>query len=157
MKKTWGILRIVLALVLSAPIMSRAADNNGPRAEVTPLDVTLANASRGVIFGEAAINPDGTVASCFNCNKLNTVHLGTGEYQVAFQSLGNGSITAANGFSRWVQVDTLSTGSLNAWCTTADRIGVPGAVYVQCQQEGGSGSQGNSVPADVSFFLFVAR
>lgn len=154
MKKTWGTLLIVLVLVMSAAILI-VAEDNGPRV-ATP-DVTLANASRGVIFGEAAINSDGTVASCFNCNKGTTLHLSTGEYQVGFQSFGQGQIQATNGFSRWVQVDTLSTGSNNAWCTTADRAGVPGAVYVQCQQEGGSGSMGLSVPADVSFFIFVAR
>jgi hypothetical protein len=157
MKKTWGTFLIASALVLSAAILIFAQDNNGPRAEATPTDITLANASRGVIFGEAAINADGTVASCFNCNQSTTKQLTTGEYQVGFLGFGQGQIQANNGFSRWVQVDTLSTGSLNAWCTTADREGVPGAVYVQCQQEGGSGSMGNSVPANVSFFLFVAR
>jgi hypothetical protein len=157
MKKAWGTFLFVLTLLLSAANLSLAADNNGSRAEVTPLDVTLSSASRGVIFGEAAINPDGTVASCFNCKQSTTFQLAPGEYQVGFQNFGNGAIQANNGYSRWVQVDTLSTGSLNAWCTTADRAGVPGAVYVQCQQEGGPGSQGQSVPANVSFFLFVAR
>jgi hypothetical protein len=120
-----------------------------------PADITLANATRGVIFGTAAINPDGTVASCFNCNKSTTTHISTGQYQVGFQNFGNGNITAANGFSRWVQVDTLSAGAIgNTFCSTADRGGVPGAVYVLCQT---SASGGTNVNVDTSFFLFVAR
>lgn len=151
MKKTWGTLLIVLVLVMSAAILIVAEDNG---SRVAPPAVTLANASRGVIFGEAAINSDATIASCFNCNKSTTLHLGTGTYQVGFQGFGSGQIQATNGFSRWVQVDTLSTGSNNAYCTTADRSGVPGAVFVQCQAPGASGG---STLTDVSFFIFIAR
>jgi hypothetical protein len=160
MKKTWGTFLIASVLVLSAAILIFAQDDNGPngpKAEATPSDITLANASHGVIFGEAAINADGTVASCFNCNKSTTMQIKAGAYQVGFQGFGQGQIQATNGFSRWVQVDALGTGSLNAWCTTADRYEVPGAVFVQCWKLGGSVSLGNPIPADVSFFLFVAR
>jgi hypothetical protein len=38
------------------------------------------------------------------------------------------------------------------------RIGLASdAIFVNCQHEGGPGSGGNSVPADTSFFIFVAR
>jgi hypothetical protein len=112
--------------------------------------VTLANNTHGVVFGTAAINSDGSVANCFNCLKSSTLHLGTGTYQVAFQHI-NSNITANNGFSRWVQVDTLSTGSISGptSCTTADRAGLQSAVFVDCANASG--------PVDTSFFLFVAR
>ncbi len=132
-----------------------AGENSNGAAPLA--DITLGNASRGVVFGTAAINADGTVAACFNCDKTTTLHLAKGAYQVGFAKFGNGVITATNGFWRVVQPDTLSTGEVNAWCNTADRAGVPNAVFVNCQQEGGSGSMGNSVPVDVPFFLFVSR
>ncbi len=112
--------------------------------------VVLANNTHGVVFGTASINSDGTVANCFNCKKSQTVHLGTGEYQVAFQNI-NSTITANSGFSRWLQVDTLSTGSITGGvsCTTADRAGLTNGVFVFCSNPAG--------PVDTSFFLFVAR
>lgn len=155
---TWALsLAILVGFGLSTLTGSVRAgfDMNGEK--IAPADITLANATRGVIFGTAAINADGAVASCFNCNPSATVHLGTGLYQVGFENFGGGVITANSGYSRWVQPDTLGTGSENAWCNTADRIDVPGAVFVNCQHEGGAGSMGNSAPADTSFFIFVAR
>ncbi len=149
-------LAVVVGFGLSALTGSVRAgfETNG---EAAPADVTLNSTTRGVIFGTAAINADGTVASCFNCNPGSTIHLATGQYQVAFSNFGGGVITANNGFSRWVQPDTLTTGSENVWCNTADRAGSPNAVYVNCQHEGGAGSGGNSAPVDASFFIFVAR
>ena len=85
----------------------------------------------------------------FNCLASHTIHLGTGTYQVGFNT--GGTLTANNGWSRWVQVDTLSTGSIsNVSCTTADRSGVPTAIWVSC-------FNGAGVATDTSFFLFVAR
>ena len=75
------------------------------------------------------------------------MHLGTGEYQVGFA----GNVTAANGFARWVQVDTLTVGSYGLTvCTTADRAGLATGIYVACFNEAGTAT-------DTSFFLFVAR
>lgn len=130
---------------LSGHVLAAGTHLNG---EPEPA-VTLGASTRGVVFGTAAINSDATVASCFFCSKPNTMHLATGVYQVGFTV--NGNITANNGFSRWVQVDTLSTGSISGVsCTTADRAGLTSAVFVLC--ENGAGA-----PTDTSFFLFVAR
>jgi hypothetical protein len=115
--------------------------------------LTLNQATRGVVFKTAAINSNGSVASCFRCVGSSTVHLGTGEYQVTFDE----NVQAVNGWSRFVQVDTLGIGTSNAWCTTADRYLVPNAIWVSCQAPGGPGSQGNSKAVDTSFFIFVAR
>jgi hypothetical protein len=137
---------------------TQSAQNNGPAngelstATIAPATV-LNEPTRGVVFKTAAMNSNGSIASCFRCVPASTVRLGVGIYQVAFDE----NVQAVNGWSRWVQVDTLSTGSVNAWCTTADRAGVPHAIWVSCQTPGGPGSQGNSKPIDVSYFLFVAR
>jgi hypothetical protein len=121
---------------------------NGGGMEATPLDITLSNATRGVVFTTAAINADGTIAKCFNCVSSGTKLLATGEYQVDFNQV----VTANSGYSRWVQVDTLTTGSVtNISCTTADRAGVTSAVWVECY------NNMTGAPTDTSFFLFVAR
>jgi hypothetical protein len=131
-----------------------AAQANGLNGlALAPADISLGQATRGVVFKTAAINSDGTVANCFRCVKVSTIHLGTGQYQIAFDE----NVQATNGWSRWVQPDTLGIGSENAWCNTADRFSDTSAIYVNCQHEGGSGSMGNSVPVDTSFFIFVAR
>jgi hypothetical protein len=126
---------------------ARGGDENGGERTVAPLAVTLASSTRGVVFKTAAINSDATVANCFRCNRPNTKHLGTGLYQVGFDE----NVTANNGWSRWLQVDTLSTGSIfGISCTTADRAGLPSGVFVECVNTAGA-------VADTSFFLFVAR
>ena len=109
--------------------------------------IALANSTRGVVFKTAAINPDASVAACFRCNRGTTLHLGTGEYQIGFDEI----VAANNGWSRMLQVDTLSTGSINnVSCSTADRSGLPSAIFVECYD--GSGTH-----VDTSFFLWVAR
>ena len=119
--------------------------NNPAPGYVRPADVTLAQATRGVVFSDAAINPDGTIAACFSCTAA--THLSTGTYQVTFIH----NVQANNGWSRWVQVDTLTTGMYDGVvCDTADRVGVPDAIWVQCQNSAGS-------LQDVAFFLFIAR
>jgi len=154
--------RIMKTIALSALLMiafagiSGAEDDNRPSGSgfaAMPLALTLSQPTRGVVFYTAAINSDGSVASCFGCNKLKTVRLGVGTYQVSF----GGNVQAVYGFSRWVQPDTLTTGTENAWCNTADRAGDVTSVWVNCQTAGGAGSMGNSKPVDTSFFLFVAR
>jgi hypothetical protein len=153
---TWAISLValvafaLLAVYLHAQTES-PAQNSFANGVAEPAGITLGGGiTRGVVFKTAAINTDGSVAGCFRCDRTHTLHLGTGEYQVAFDEL----VTANQGWSRWVQVDTLSGGSENAWCTTADRVGDADAIYVQCQHEGGAG---NSVLVDTSFFIFVAR
>jgi hypothetical protein len=114
-----------------------------------PEDVTLEAATRGMVRATAAINSNGTVASCFGCNRSSTGRVGTGEYQVIFNEP---NVQAANGWSRWLQVDTLGRNFwINRSCTTADRSGHVNGVWVSCfdNQTG--------APADTSFFLFVAR
>src|SRR5262245_35031605 len=155
--------RIVL-LANAAALFSGIAFTNGAFAQSPQLNTLVgaaprslvagsAEPTRGVVFSTAAINKDGTVASCFDCNPAGTTRLGVGIYQVEFKH----NAQAINGWSRWVQADTLTTGSENAWCNTADRAGDVKAIFVNCQTTGGPGSQGNSKFVDVSFFLFVAR
>ena len=146
---TWILSLLVVAVlagfIRARPVKASTEGENG----ASPAAVTLAAATRGVVFETAAINSDGTVASCFNCDKSTTLHLGTGVYQVGFYS---GVITANGGWSRWVQVDTLGTGLIsNVSCTTADRAGVTSAVWVACF------TNSTGYPTDTSFFLFVAR
>jgi len=119
-----------------------ASQQNGSKAA---LALKLLQKTRGEVIFTAAINSDGTVARCYNCIKLKTLHLGIGQYQVAF----SGNVQANLGASRWVRPDTLSTGSVFTWCDTADRSGVTNAVWVNCQNASGL--------VDTSFFLFVAK
>jgi hypothetical protein len=142
----------LLAVHVSAQ-NDNAVQNAHSNGELAPAGITLGEINRGVVFKNAAINTDGSVASCFRCDRVHTIKIGTGTYQVAFDE----NVQATNGWFRWVQADTLSTGSENAWCNTADRSGDTQAIYVNCQHEGGAGSMGNSVPVDTSFFIFVAR
>jgi hypothetical protein len=144
-----------LALIGASATFASAGPNDDPNVGLLPGPgaLVLNEATRGVVFNTAAINSDGSVASCFGCDPIQTVRLGVGIYQVNFFE----NVQATNGWSRWLQPDTLSTGSLDAYCTTADRAGLPSAIFVQCQAPGGPGSQGQSAPVDTSFFLFVAR
>ena len=147
----------VLGIAVSGIAFAQAIrdDHNSPPGSemVRNLPPHSAQPTRGVVFFTAAINSDGSIASCFGCNAPNTKRLGVGEYQIDFGQ----NVQAVNGWSRWLQVDTLTTGTENAWCNTADRFRDQNAVWVNCQTSGGPGSQGNSKPIDASFFLFVAR
>jgi hypothetical protein len=61
--------------------------------------VKLAQPTRGVVFFTAAINTDGSIASCFHCNGAPlTERLGVGLYQVDFGQ----NVQATIGWSRWV-------------------------------------------------------
>jgi hypothetical protein len=148
-------LALAVGLVIAlAGASSAQDDNNAPgQSRYLPDNVKSAQQTRGVVFFNAAINTDGSIASCFHCTALNTKRLGVGEYQIDFGQ----NVQAINGWSRLVQADTLTTGSENAWCNTADRALDVNAIYVNCQTAGGPGSMGNSKPVDTSFFLFVAR
>lgn len=157
----------VLALAASASfgISSIAsADNNGgavSRNNVTP--GSLGN-SQGQVLCTAAINSDGTVAGGLHVtnNPLGSTGRATGEpvgrYQVQFGSTACGGadpagITAARGFWRWVQPDTLQIGTLNppVICSTADRASDVHAVWVECR------AAGTGDLTDASFMLFLAR
>jgi hypothetical protein len=143
-------LGILAALVVAdslAVTPNVAAEENGPDVtHAARAAVVLANPTRGIPFKTAAINSNGTIASCFRC--VSAVSLGGGSYQVIFDE----NVQATNGWSRWLQVDTLTTGSIsNVSCTTADRAGNVKGVFVLCT----AGNTGVSTPT--SFFLFVAR
>lgn len=140
-------------LALSSVAVAQTVSNgpSGPKAaDVVP---GSAQPTRGVVFFTAAINSNGSIASCFECNPTATKRVGVGQYQIDFGQ----NVQAINGWSRWVQADTLTIGSEDAWCNTADRFGDDNAVWVNCQHSGGPGSMGKSAPFDTSFFLFVAR
>ena len=126
------------------------ADINGPTvspSSVAPL-VTPAKPTNGSVKCTAAVNSNASILSCKNCNPADTTHIGTGSYQVGFNKPCQ-NILAVNGWSRWVQPDTLGIGSEVAFCTTADRSGDANAVFVRCSDASG--------PVDASFFLFVAK
>ncbi len=148
---------VCLGVALSGAAVAQIAreDNNTltGRTQAKNIVPNSAQPTRGVVFFTAAINSDGTIGACFGCNAANTQKIGVGTYQLDFGQ----NVQAINGWSRWVQPDTLTTGTENAWCNTADRAGDNNAVWVNCQTSGGPGSQGNSKPVDTSFFLFVAR
>ena len=152
MKRLLWVLSVVALTTVAFFTASRhfavsSESHNGDGA--VPEDVTLEAATRGMVRATAAINSNGTVASCFGCNRSSTGRVGTGEYQVIFNEP---NVQAANGWSRWLQVDTLGKNFwINRSCTTADRTGHVNGVWVSCfdNQTG--------APADTSFFLFVAR
>src|SRR5256885_7765726 len=147
MKRYLWVLPLAMLLIAGVAFISSgrvfASGDNGNGTAPTGF-VTLASITRGTVFGTAAINADGTVANCFDCDKANTSYLGTGTYQVAF----NRSMPANSGWGRIVQPDTLNTGgSVAGYCTTSDRAGNPRAVFVRCFDPSGA-------VADISFFLY---
>ena len=144
---------LCLGVVLFSAAVAQSAQNTPTGQRPADIAPGSAEPTRGVVFFTAAINSDGSIASCFGCDATNTQRLGVGQYQIDFGQ----NAQAINGWSRWVQADTLTTGSEDAWCNTADRAGDVNAVWVNCQHAGGPGSMGNSAPFDTSFFLFVAR
>jgi hypothetical protein len=125
------------------------ADNGGPVINSVPPGSLPAN--HGQVLCTGAINADGTIAGGQHILAApSTTRLSTGVYQVGFTGPCN-NVMAQSGFARWVQVDTLTTGtSPQVVCTTANRAGSPRAVWVQCTDLAG-------VYTNVSFFLFVAR
>jgi hypothetical protein len=142
-----------LGVALSTAAVAQTVSNGPTGQRPANLVPQSAQPTRGVVFFTAAINSDGTIASCFGCDPALTKRVGVGQYQIDFGQ----NVQAINGFSRWVQADTLTIGTEDAWCNTADRFGDDNAVWVNCQHSGGPGSMGNSAPLDTSFFLFVAR
>jgi len=120
---------LCLGLGFSNTAVAQSAQENNLRPGVAPqnLPTGAAQPTRGVVFFTAAINSNGTVAGCFGCNTANTQRVAIGRYIVDFGQ----NIQAINGWSRWVQPDTLQIGIVGctgstctdgpgAWCTTAD-------------------------------------
>jgi hypothetical protein len=162
MKRIFNVFVGVALLCLGiAPSDAVRAEELNTRPGVTPFNIAPGSAqpTRGVVFFTAAINSDGSVAGCFGCNKAQTKRVDMGQYIVDFGQ----NVQAVNGWSRWVQPDTLQIGIVGtssnpgASCTTADSAADSNAVWVNCQHSGGPGSQGQSAFFDTSFFLFVAR
>ena len=157
---------LCLGIACSSVAVAQTPEENNMRPGLTPRNIApgSAQATRGVVFFTAAINSDGSVASCFGCNAASTQRVAPGRYVVNFGQ----NVQAVNGWSRWVQPDTLQIGMIGdpptnptanpgAWCTTADSAADSNAVWVNCQHAGGPGSQGQAALFDTSFFLFVAR
>jgi hypothetical protein len=139
-------LAVVTALAGGAAI----AGPNDPDGRV-PADApagSLAN-NQGALLCTAAINSDASIAGGTQY-VASATSLGTGYYEVIFKGACK-NITAARGWARMVQVDTLTTGSISGVsCTSADRAGNVDGVWVSCTD--GAGAQVNT-----SFFLFVLR
>jgi len=130
--------------------LALAQDDNGGEGMDAPVG-SLGNGG-GAALCTAAINSDGTVAGgrYVNKNAAETRRLGPGNYEVDFFAPCN-NITAARGYMRYVQVDTLQVSTTPAvFCTTADRAGDPSSIWLLCYDF-------NGVPTDVSFFLVITR
>ncbi len=138
--------RLAVAVATSAAIFSVAAfAQNGERA----LDITATAPNHGQVLCTAAVNSTGTLAG--GQDVASATLLLTGEYQVVFGGACASDVRAVSGWARWVQVDTLTTGSIaDVSCTTADRAGVINGVWVECTNSAGT-------LVNTSFFLAVAR
>jgi hypothetical protein len=146
----------IVAIILSVFFIYSFAlaqdDNLGNNVEQNdvPAGSLNANSARGLCT--AAINSDGTVAGgqFVNKNPAETRRISPGTYEVDFRNPCN-NITAARGWARYVQPDTLQIGFLPPRiCTTADRAGDASSVYIECYDT-------NGVLTDTSFFLTITR
>lgn len=139
--------RLAVAVATSAAIFSAGAfaADNGERA----LDISAVAPNQGQVLCTAAVNSTGTLAG--GVNATSATLLTTGEYQVVFGGPCGADVRAISGWARWVQVDTLTTGSIaDVSCTTADRLGVINGIWVECTNSAGT-------LVNTSFFLAVAR
>jgi hypothetical protein len=143
------IITLCMTAVLSQWSSVAQAQNGSTGSGVSP-SVTLAARNRGIVNYTAAINADGSVASCFECVPANTGRVATGQYVVDFFR----DVRINGGYFRVVQVDTLGTGTVfgGVSCTTADRSGVITSVFVYCTSAGSGGQ-----PVDTSFTMIVFR
>jgi hypothetical protein len=135
------------ALLLSASF-AVFAQNNGPAAQDAP--VGSLNTSQGSPLCRAAINSDGSIAGGGGV-LTSAANLGAGVYEVIFKGRCT-SITSANGWTHWIQVHTLTTGSIGGGvsCAAADRAGQPNGVFVNCTNAAGAGQ-------NTSFFIKVEK
>ena len=124
------------ALVLTASFAVFADNNGGPVTQDAAPGSLQQNLSASLCT--AAINSDGTIAGGVN-TLISATFLGGGSYEVIFKGACSKNITAAAGWARFVQVDTLTTGSIgDIKCTTADRAGNPAGVWVNCTNGAGT-------------------
>jgi len=146
------------AALVSGIALAAAAVNDGPvggmDADMDAAGPAL-NTNEGHFLCTAAITAAGGVFSGQYVNGALTFRLPPpagnlhGSYQVAFLAPCP-NVQIANGWFRICQIDTLTTGFANGYCTVADRAGVPSAVFVQTFNAAG-------VPADLPFTLSVSR
>jgi hypothetical protein len=92
-----GVATVSLGVVLSGAAVAQSVPNT--ESGIKPLNLVPGSAepTRGVVFFTAAINSDGTIASCFECAPANTKRLGVGQYQIDFGE----NVQAVKGWSRW--------------------------------------------------------
>ena len=132
--------------LLAASFAVVAQANGGRSAEDAPVgSIPILS---GAPLCRAAINSDGTIAGGGG-TLASTAKLGTGQYEIVWKGRCV-NVTAANGFSTWIQTHTFRDSSVNAYCNAADRSGVPNGTYVNCYS-------GNNVATDVSFFIRVEK
>lgn len=149
MKKKLSAAAVALGLATAMSAFNVMADANGGAAAADAAVGSL-NANQGEVFCTAAVNSDGTLASSTAGSFVQSSgHVGLGQYEVFFKKPCN-KITAAEGFARFVQVDTLTTGTTSGYCATADRATGANGVWINC-------FDGTGAAADRSFFLFVTR
>jgi hypothetical protein len=141
-------LAMLFAIPLARNAMAGGTNANGI-AQVPVPAATKVKPNNGKVKCTAAINFDGSILNCKHCNPTDTGQISTGQYQVGFTKPCT-NILAVDGWSRWVQADTLSTGDELAFCTTADRAGDVNAIFVECFDDTGA-------DVNASFFLFVAH
>jgi hypothetical protein len=139
------------ALVLAASFAAFAGPNDDPLGAPQDLAVGGAAPNQSAPLCTVAVNSTGTIAGG-TAYAASSALLGTGIYEVIFKGPCGGNITAARGWARFVQADTLSTGSLagGVSCTTADRAGNTAGVFIQCANASGA-------LTNTSFFLMVTR
>jgi hypothetical protein len=126
-----------------------AAPPNGGMTTMDAAPGSLAT-NQGAILCVAAVNSDATIAGGTGF-VASSASLGVGNYEVIFKGACQNNVTAARGWARFVQVDTLTSGSISGiTCSTADRAGNPAGVFVRC-------TDGAGTPLNTSFFLFVLR
>ena len=133
-------------VLLSASAAVFADSNGGRSAENAP--VGSLSTTSGAPLCRAAINSDGTIVGGGG-TLTSATRLGVGIYEVIFKGRCL-NVTAANGFTTWLQTHTFTTGQVNAYCNAADRAGNPNGIFVNCYS-------GNNVATDVSFFIKVEK
>jgi hypothetical protein len=157
-KSTSFALSLCAALV-SGIALAAANVNDGPEGGMQQ-DMDAAgpalNTNEGHFLCTAAITAAGGVFSGQYVNAALTSKvlpgaggLLHGAYQVAFLAPCP-NVQIANGWFRICQIDTLTTGTVNGYCTVADRFGVNSAVWVETFNAQG-------VPTDLPFTLSVSR
>ena len=153
MKKGFTSNVLALGLLTALASFNVVADNNGGgRGEVGTQDAPVGSLAPnlGNVLCTAAVNSTGTLASSLvGSFALSSSKVGLGTYQVLFKAPCT-NVTAATGWARFVQVDTLTTGTTSGHCATADRAGSVNGVWIACFDAAGA-------PADRSFFLSVTR